>query len=290
MSQFPKTIYKFIWHFIRKQKYKFSVFVIAAMIWSASDAVFPYLLKLLINRIQDYHGDTIGAVLAVKGILIVLAIFWLVSDIILRVQGFLQMYTFPQFQASIREAAFNYVKHHSYDYFSSHFSGNIAKKISDLPQSAHAMIEIIIFQFITSITGVCIVLVLMWTVQPIFSCILFIWLCIHFSIAGLFVKFGNRLWEKHSESVSTLSGKIVDVLGNILNVRLFARGKYELNYMREYQGDVIKKAQKAIFWTEFMRIGLGLNGLLLIFCMIFTLLYNWSHGLITIGDFTQISM
>jgi ATP-binding cassette subfamily B protein len=42
--------------------------------------------------------------------------------------------------------------------------------------------------------------------------------------------------------------------------------------------------------VELMRIGLGINGLCLIFGMLFTLLYGWVHHWVTLGDFTQVLM
>lgn len=289
-TDFPKTTASFIYHFAKKQWFKFFIFIITSMVWAVSDVVFPYFLKQIVNTLQYYHGTHIGVYAAVQGTLILLVLFWVMSDILLRVQGFLQLYTFPQFRANIRESVFNYVKLHSHEYFSRHFSGNIAKKMADLPNSAQGIMEIVCFQFITSATGAVLVLIMMWSVKPIFAIILLVWLIIHFAISTLFVKFGNPLWKVHADAVSMLSGKIVDVFTNILNVRLFARGRYELNYLKKYQDEEIQKAKKAIFWTEVMRIFLGLNGLFLIFAMIFTLLYGWSYGWVTLGDFTQVGM
>ncbi|QLH42303.1 MAG: ABC transporter ATP-binding protein [Coxiellaceae bacterium] len=94
----------------------------------------------------------------------------------------------------------------------------------------------------------------------------------------------------HADSVSTMGGKIVDVLTNILNVRLFARAQFETEYLAKFQQDEIVKAKKAMWVTELTRIGLGISGLMLIFGMIFTLLYGWIHQWVTLGDFTQVGM
>ncbi len=286
----PKSIFSFIYYFVRQQWLKFSILIFASMVWALSDSIYPYFLKHIINTIQSYQGDRAGIYAAVSGVLVLLILFWVTSEFFNRIDGILQIYTFPRFRASIRESVFNYVKSHSHEYFSSNFSGNIAKNLADLPTSCQSIMEIICFQFVTAATGAVAVLVMMWLTKPLFAIILFVWLCVHFSISFLFMRYGNRLWEVHSSAVSVLSGKIVDVFMNMLNVRLFARESYESSYLKKYQDDEIAKAKKAMWLVEFMRIGLGLDGLFLIFGMIFTLLHGWVHHTVTLGDFTQVSM
>lgn len=286
----PKTTFSFIYHFARKQWLKFTVIIFAFMVWAASEAFFPYFLKRVVNAISGFHGDRAGIYSAVSGVLILIAIFWIADEFFMRLEGIIQIYAFPKFRADIRDAVFNYVTSHSHEYFASNFAGNIAKKLADLPTSCQTLMEIICFQFVTAITGGVIVFVIMWLTQPLFALILLAWLFIHLSITLLFLRRGDQLWEIHSEAVSELSGKIVDVFTNMLNVRLFARRKYEAAYLGKFQADEIAKAQKAMWVIEIMRMGLGVNGVCLIFGMIFMLLRGWIHHRVTLGDFTQVMM
>lgn len=286
----PHSCFGFIAHFVRRQWFKFAVFIAVSITWAFNESLFPYFLKRIINGVAAYHGVREGIYAALSGTLIILVAFWVVSEILQRVQGIVQIYAFPRFRADIREAVFNYVTSHSHEYFSSHFSGNIAKKLADLPTSCQAVMEIVCMQFAAAFANSVIVLVMMWLTKPLFAGILFSWLCIHLGLTILFLRFGNHLWEVHSESASTLSGKVVDVLTNMLNVRLFSRTKYETTYLGKFQQDEISKAKKAMWSIEITRICLGLNGLFLIFAMVFTLLYGWVHQWVTLGDFTQVSM
>src|SRR5690349_6580386 len=105
----------------------------------------------------------------------------------------------------------------------------------------------------------------MFVTKPLFAGILIVWFIMHMGVTLIFLHKGNQYWEVHSESVTTLSGKIVDTLTNILNVRLFARAGFENEYLTEFQQDEIHKAQKAMWLIEKMRIYQGLAGLFLIF-------------------------
>lgn len=286
----PKSAYPFILHFIKRQRLGFWLIIAIAVIWAINDAFFPYFLKLIVNAVQNYQGAPEHIYSAVGGVLALLITFWVVTELALRVQGIVQIYTFPVFRANIRRTVFDYVKSHSHDYFANHFAGNIAKKLADLPSSCQNIMEIVCFNFVTAIAGSIIVLVMMWVIKPFFAVVLFLWLCLHLGLTFLFLRHGNYLWEEHSDSVSVLSGKIVDVFSNVSSMRIFARGQYEANYLQDYQHEEINKAKKAMWLIEINRFVLGLSGLFLIFSMIFLLLYYWAHHYITIGDFTQIGM
>ncbi|TAK79059.1 MAG: ABC transporter ATP-binding protein [Gammaproteobacteria bacterium] len=286
----PKTTFKFILHFIYQQWLKFFILIFAFVVMAVSDTLFPYFLKRIINTVATYHGDPSGIYRAAAEPILLLILFWFGAEFFMRLQGILQIYTFPRFRASIRAAVFDYVKAHSHEYFANHFAGSIAKKLSDLPTSCQSIIEIIGFQFVTAATGIILVTIMMWLTNPWFALILIAWLAIHLIITILFLQHGNALWETHSNAVSVLNGKIVDTFTNMLNVRLFARGDYETHYLKPFQADEIAKDQKAAWIVEIMRIGLSVNGLLLISGMLFTLLYGWAHQWVTIGDFTQVAM
>lgn len=286
----PTTIFRFIYHFGRRQWIKFSFIIFSFMAWAASEAILPYLLKHVINEIETFQGDRADIYMAISGTLILIVVFWLSDEIFMRGQGLVQIMTFPQFRADIRNAVFNYVTSHSHEYFANNFAGNIAKKLADLPTSCQSLVEIICFQFITAFTGGTIIFVLMWTTQPVFAAILFGWLIVHLCITFFFLRRGDRLWEVHSEAVSVLSGKIVDTFSNMANVRLFARRKYEASYLNKFQADEVAKAKKAMWIIELMNMGLGLNGVCLMLGMLFTLLYGWVHHWVTLGDFTQVMM
>ncbi len=286
----PTTTARFILYFAKKHTIKVSLLILAFIIWTVTDAFFPYFLKHIVNTVQNYHGDRSGIYSAVSFWLILLIGSWFLAEACMRAQGILQIYTFPKMRAEIRDAVFDYVTKHSHDYFASEFSGNLAKKLADLSQSCQNVMEIVCLQFTAAATGAISVLFLMWLTSPFFALILLIWLIIHFLIIFLFLRYGNELSEVHSDAVSTLSGKIVDVLSNMLNVRLFARTRYEADYLKTYQADEMLKAKKAMYAAEWMRIGLGVNGLFLVFGMVFLLLHGWTEHWVTIGDFTQILM
>jgi len=286
----PTTTFRFILYFAKKQWWKFSILILADMIWALNNTLFPYFIKRIVNTLSTFEGERAAIYAAISGTLAFIVVFWVLMELVLRAQGMVQVYLYPYFRANIRKEVFQYIKRHSHEYFSNHFAGHVSKKISDLPNSSQSITEIICFQFISGFTAVTIVFFMMWSLRPIFALILIVWLIFHLGLMAIFLRQGHYLWKHHADSASVLSGKIVDALSNMMNVRLFARGQYEMDYLNRFQQDEINKAQKAMWRLEIARVGMGISGLFLIFGMIFTLLQGWVEGWVTVGDFTQVSM
>lgn len=285
----PNRFLPFIWFFIKKQRYSFLFIFITAMVWPVNELFFPFFLKLIINHLHK-TTDLLEVFYYLKWPLISLVSCLLVMEVAMRSQGILNIYTLPKFRATIRSFVMEYVKLHSHEYFAQNFAGSIAKKLSELPLSSQNAIEIIIFTFSTTAWGLIISLIFAWRTNPIFFSVIMVWFVIHMTLNIIFLKYGNIHWQKHSESSSTLSGKIVDIITNIMSVKTFARTHYESNYLKNYEIDEIKKAQKAMWFTEIIKMIQGSTGVFLILSTIYFLIVFWQQGKITLGDFTLIGM
>lgn len=286
----PNRVAPFIWHFVKRQPVAFLFGLATALVWSLNEVFFPYFMKLIINTLANFRGEPTDVYTALLIPIVALVFCWVLMDISMRAQGIVLLYAFPRFRANIRETAFNYTKHHSHSYFANNFAGSIAQKLSSLPTSCQNVLEIFLFSFCSISVSVITAFILMWLANPIFAFILFGWFSVHMGLTWIFLRASNNRWELHSESVTTLSGKIVDSITNSMSVRLFSRGQYEGDYIKKVQFDEIKKAHRALWMMEAMRILQGLAGLGLIFGMVFTLIYGWTHKWVTLGDFSLIGM
>ena len=129
----PKSVSGFLWHFMKIQPIAFSVMVLGAIIWSVNETFFPYFIKLIVNAITNYKGEPSQIYQVLFWPVLALVSVWIAMEIALRTQGIVMVTAFPRFRANIRKTVYDYVKQHSHEYFSNHFAGSIANKISDLP-------------------------------------------------------------------------------------------------------------------------------------------------------------
>ncbi|MGB6976073.1 MAG: ABC transporter ATP-binding protein [Gammaproteobacteria bacterium] len=286
----PKTINSFFWFFIKKQPWAFLVLLLTALTWSVNDTFTPYFIKVMVNTLAETKGHVVNVYRSLAYPIIGIITIWVTMEIGMRVQGFISVYFFPKFRAQIREQVFNYVREHSFEYFANNFAGSIANKLTDLPSSSQTVIEMLIFNFIPILVLLMISLFFMWQAAPLFAGIMLTWFVLHNFISILFLQKGKKLWEIHSDAVTNLTGKMVDSITNIISVRLFARGRFEAEYLERFQQDEITKSKRAAWHIEKMRLCQGILGLMFVFTTFYTLIRGWSAGWVTLGDFSLISM
>ncbi len=285
----PKKPFPFIFYFVSQQWIKCLLAVIAAASWGVYSAIFPYFIKSLINSLEFHPTFPIPAIsLKITGMIIAL---WIVAHLFHILQGFVfRVHFCARFRASIREALFQYVQTHSTSYFSNHFSGTIAGKISDIPTNCERMISMMCVEFTTAFVMALTIFISMWLAQPLFALLLFVWLVLHFVITFFFLRKTNLLLEEHADSVTTLSGRIVDVFTNIQNVKLFAREQKEQAVFREIQGQEVEKSNQAYTYLEWTQIAYSINHTFLIGGMLCLLIWGWECHWVSLGDFAQIMM
>ncbi len=286
----PKNIASFIWYFIKKQPLGFFIVIATGVIWSINEMFFPYFIKWVINTIANYHGIPKLIYHVLWQPLLLFGALWVVMELSMRTQGMTLIYLFPKFRANIRETVFDYIRHHSHQYFTDNFAGSIAKKLSELPNSCQTLTEIMFFNFVPILLAFIIAFVLMANTKPLFAVLLLVWFIFHMGFTFIFMSSNNKKWGRHSDAVTTLSGKIVDILTNMLTVRVFARSKYESSYINQYQQDEMMKAHKALWSVELMRLFQGISAIVFMIATIGTLIHGWINGWVTIGDFSLIGM
>lgn len=281
----PKTLWAFIWFFIKKQYKAFSFTQIFSFAWSLDHTLWPVVIMIFIDDITNYVGDR-SDMWSYLSLPIILGLsLWLSVEISFRLSGIISANLFPKFEANVRMSMFSYVQHHSYKYFSNNMAGSIANKISDMPKGLTRILQMIIQLFIPVILAFIISLALFTHLQPLFGLLLLGWLTIHMGISVYFCRQCSNTSKIHSESRSTLAGKIVDALTNNMNVRLFSNYKFEKHYLARYQKDeqekhwnslwALEKMKLAMGIATFICIGIGMNALMLI---------QWQKGHLTTGE------
>jgi ATP-binding cassette subfamily B protein len=286
----PTRFGAFIFHFVKKQWLGFLSILVTSIVWSLNESFFPYFIKLLVDGVGQLDPHKDDAFIYLAPILMSLTGIWFAMEVALRLQGYIMRATFPYFRANIREEVFNYVRGHSHDYFTANLGGTIANKISELPKSCEQIMETLIFNMFPILAAFIISIGLIGQVSILFSFILLGWFILHIGTTLVFLKKIMKTSEDHSEAVSGVTGQIVDCLSNIMNVRLFARGTYERHYLNHYQNDEIQKSKRAVGIVQIVKLIQGFLSFLLMMFVIYTLIYGWSKGWVTLGDFSLIIM
>lgn len=288
--QLPKTLLHFIWFFVKKQKAYFIAIQILFCAWALDSTLWPYFLKMLIDKIMAFSASgNIGIWHYLMPVLIFGVLLWLIIELGFRVSGFMMAKVFPKFEAHIRMAMFEYVQDHSYDYFANNFAGNISNRISDMTQSATRIMQLIMTLFVPTLLALIIATSIFFSVNSWFAILLSGWVVLHMGICFLGAGRCSKLANEYSTSRSYLTGKVVDSFTNIINVKLFARKRFECEYINNYQLDEKQKNIESRWLIEKIKVALSISafifpGVLLTWYMI----YCWQHGQISVGDLVLI--
>lgn len=285
MTTLPTQLWPFLWHFIKKQKWRFAFNQLGSLAWALDNTAWPLIFMFFIDALTNHQGDRSTILSTLAPILFAGAFLWVFIDWSFRLAGIMWVKAGPKLEADVRLSLFDYVQRHSYNYFSNQLAGSLSNKINDMPQSLSRILQMIMSLFIPVGVAIAIATVLFIQVNPLFALILVTWIVLHLGFCLITSKRCDTLSHIHAESRSTLSGKIVDSLSNHINVKLFARYPEELKYTRKYQDIEQAKHEESLWYIEKVKMVLGFLSFLFP-CVLMTslIISEWMKGNITTGE------
>ncbi len=255
---------------------------ITGVMWGLSTSLSPYLLKLIIDDLaaskpihQIYWPGIAYVVLFFSTALNFRAYDWVVYQ------------SFPLIKKKIAMSMFNYIKYHSHDFFQNHFAGSMSNKVNDMVVNIEALLRST-DEFFANFMSFLIAIVVMYTVNPLFSLALFLWWITFFTVSILFSKTIHFFSTKTSEAYSVYSGTLVDIFSNISSVRLFSRFSDEAKHLESQINDLVEKEQYTLKYILKMRFIQDSTLVTLLGLMLYLLIHLYEKHQVTIGDFALI--
>jgi len=259
--------------------------IISAIIITLASLVYVIdgiLIRDLTNKIldKDYSG--------IYWFALYYFIFWESLNWLWRGMDYLQIKTYPHIKNSITDALMQHAMMHSHQYYQNNFAGNIAKKISDASMGCAKIYFYLVLVFLRKLLTMVFPLGLLFYVNTQVGilmtawCVVFVFICIYFS--KVLVKYSSV----RAEVNSVISGKVVDTISNMPNVRMFARRRFESKFLEKYLKQNLE-ADTNFFWAETKvnyiksfcnSIGVGSLVLILLFLVL--------HGGLTTADFILV--
>jgi ATP-binding cassette, subfamily B, bacterial len=284
-----KELTRFVWTFIRKQKWTFSSIFIQDCINCLDSLLWPLILRWVIDIFTQHEAHRALAWASLQAPIIVSLCFIIFIEINSRTMGFLMAKAIPRLQADIRLTMFDHIQEHSPHYFNERFAGSLVNKITDMTTAVESIIQQLFWPIISSVVMSLLGALFLWFVHPILSAILILWIVIHLSICLLFSRTCDVYEHQHGESRSNLLGKIVDSLTNYFAVNLFYRFRFEKSGLVPWQAEEERTNVMARRYVEKMRsvtsffyvtiCFIGINGFVI---------YLWLQHQITTGEVAQV--
>lgn len=248
MSLF-KGIFKYVWPQIRKYRLLFysTIFFFGTRV--VLDAIIrPIYFKKIIDILSDTsvpHGAHARELYILAFIMIGIGALVVLFA---RAGKFIHFAFEIHMIRELRNFCFQKISKQSQTFFSNTFSGSLVTKSRRFVGSFETMFDIFIYDFFsTTIILIGTFVILLQQSIPIsISFILFIFVFIFILFCFLKKKIGLDLIEAASDS--RVSGRMADVFGNILAVKIFSGDKFEDRTFNDVVTDAGNKSKKAWFF------------------------------------------
>jgi ATP-binding cassette, subfamily B, bacterial len=278
---------RFIWRFVRKQRWVFGVIFLLSFMWAFETLFWPFFVGKVSDVLTHYDADRLAAWSNLKTLLTWGAFSWIFMEAGFRIRDFIQARAFPVLEEDMRMALFDHVQHHSPSYFNEHFSGSLANKIGDLVSTTTIILRILLVNLIPSffICGLAVVIFLQ--ISPVLALIVGVWIVVHGVICWVFTLKCEKYSYLHGESRSILVGKIVDSLTNNFVVNSFFRFRFEKDCIANYQREEKKANLVAQIYPVKMFSAVCAVLAVEIFVLTGFIVSYWIHRRISTGEVIQ---
>ena len=263
------------------------VMLIPPIISSFYSFVHNYSIKLLLDVLSEINNTPDFSHMALPIALFLGSNFTL--EFIWRISHVAAWKSLPYVRRSFLLQAYDYVQHHSYQYFQNNFTGAITSKIKGILSGydklwaeIHHGLALVSLKILVNLT-------FLMLVNIHLGLFLFGWSVCFFFIMYIFSKKLDRLAFAESESQHALIGQISDKIMNVISIFSFSAHKRELDLLDKHiSNDYIPKQVKLYKYDFKLQI---IGGIL--YCIKFTfILFYTIHlklsGVISVGDFAFV--
>jgi ATP-binding cassette subfamily B protein len=257
------------------------------VVWGLSVSMNPYLLKVILNFLA-YGSPT-----ELRNKLVLPIGLYLGMEVALNVARrlydyFVNIQMLPHMREKIMADALGKLLEQDHEYFQDKLSGSLANKVEQLANSVPSILQTLSYGFFAQACALTIAFLTLARVSSLFACLSLVWALLFIAVAAFFSKRLAVLSSYWAETGSVITGRIVDVLANILSVRLFAAKQVEKDLMRRPL-DAAVKAEQKVQWVFFWIWSYyGFSALLLQGINFYLLYHGWQQGWVAVGDFALV--
>ena len=245
----------------------------------------PFLLKIILDRLASCSAVNIVETLIVPSITYVLMSLGVV--IIFRIYDFVWLTINSGLKHYIGNTVMKRMMQHSPALFQDYFAGNLANRIKDVMSGIPDFLKLLGW-FFTHLCALLMAVFIFWSVHYVFAFGLLLWIVIFIMGSLFFSKRAQYLSDRAATARSAVVGYIVDILGNIIAVKLFSAEQFESQRLKR-QLDAYTAAGKRRDW--YLLLMFAFQGLSFVIyqslCMVW-LITGVKYGYVSVGDFALI--
>ncbi|GBF29348.1 putative multidrug export ATP-binding/permease protein [bacterium MnTg03] len=284
-----RSPWRFALYFYLKSRYTLLAIFVFEAAQAACTILLPYGVKEIIDAVTLANETDVDIFTTTQDALLLFALLNLGIVLFSRASGAALVMTGPYLRAEIRKSLFSYLQHHSHRYFISHFAGSLASRIAEVAMSSMHALWTITFDFYPLIIKSLVALIVLFNASGELALVLSLWLGIYIYVSYLLAKRCRAYAQDFAAARSLVTGKIVDSVTNVMNAKMFARRRYEEDYLTDYLNHEVDHALRTYWYMEKLRWFQFTAAMMLMIGMVGYALKIWGEGSLTVGEFSMVA-
>ena len=282
-------IFKYILPEVHKYKLAFYgmifLFVLRVLF---SGILNPLYFKKIIDVLSTATPDHSLLASQIFSLVLTLIVFNIISIAAGRSGSFVMYYFNSKVIRGLRDLSFQKIEKNSYTFFSNTFAGSLVTKARRFVGAFDSMLGIFIYNFLKFFLILIGVFVVLFTQSRMITLIFFVWVVIHIAVVSYFVKKKMKYDILEAEQDSKVSGRLSDVFGNILAVKLFSARNAEIQSFGQYTLEGEKRGIKAGYAASYISL---IQGIIILFVqsfLLYIMMNLWLKNQISTGTVVLI--
>jgi ATP-binding cassette subfamily B protein len=283
----PATPFRFIWYFVSAYRWRYLALILCETATSTCGIMIPYALNVIIKSVTGAKTQSMELVAALHAPLMLFIALSAGEVVFGRIAGSIHIRLGPRQRQNVTRAVYHYLQYHSHRYFSNHFAGALAHRISETSMGVTQTLWAIITEFWPVAIVFSVSIVLLFHAHTQLGVFVSVWAFFFIGISYLLARRCQPYALKAAAARSETTGKVVDSVTNLNSARLFARLGFERELLEQSLSSELKAIRKSNGYNERVRWFQFSAAALLKVGVLYYSLTLWGKGEIGVGDFVM---
>lgn len=286
-QELPNTTIRLMLYLLAPQKWKLSFFVLLCFTMGLVPSVDSVFFKWIIDEIESIE-DVSQVINILWPWVIFYFIWWEGVNWAWRLYDYTFLKSVPFVKVGAIDQFYNYIQHHSSEFFKEHLVGYIANRISEASEALYECFYNLTEKLAMKVSIIGTSIIAVYFVHVKIGLVMLIWVSIFAALSIFFASHATKLSASFANNRGLISGKIVDAISNIGSVRMFSSYDHERAYLQNYLDKTVESHQALEWYMLKVRYVQGFSCSILIGTVIYNLISLRAEGVISIGDIVQV--
>lgn len=280
------SVLRFVIQVLRPSIFYVFIQMVVGIIWAFDLAFRPFLIKILLNKTTTINpSDAVSELMPIAIAYTVISFFLL---FVFRLHDWAWLKISAPLRQHINLLLMDRMMNQSHHFYQNNFAGAISNKITDISTHVGRLYKIALDAFYSHGMSVIASIIALSRVGYRFGISMFIWIVFFGIISWIFSKHASHLSNVAATKMTSVVGFVVDILSNMISVRLFTGKEYEKGFLNDRLTSFIEADQQAKWFYILINSLQGLSFVVFHAVCTWYLIKGFRDGWITPGDFALV--